>query len=113
MLSSISRNLSLLLWLTDLYALLCIQVPLDGSIVYGESLVSMQHITGENLPVRHAYGAQVPAGSENHDGVLVLRVTQSASDSTPARITRLARQAQVCWPRSGNSFVSELYQCRL
>lgn len=68
---------------------------MDGEIVYGESLVSMQHITGESLPLRRGPGAQVPAGSQNHDGVLVLKVTQAVSDSTPARISRLARQAQV------------------
>ncbi len=71
------------------------QVPLDGEILYGEALLSMQHITGENLPIRRAPGAQVPAGSQCHDGVLVLRVTQRAEDSTPARISRLARDAQV------------------
>ena len=71
------------------------QVPLDGDILYGEALLSIQHITGENLPVRSGPGAQVPAGSQSHDGVLVLRVTQRAEDSTPARISRLARDAQV------------------
>ena len=71
------------------------QVPLDGDILYGEALLSMQHITGENLPLRRGPGAQVPAGSQSHDGVLVLRVTQRAEDSTPARISRLARDAQV------------------
>ncbi len=70
-------------------------MPLDGDILYGEALLSMQHITGENLPLRRGPGAQVPAGSQSHDGVLVLRVTQRAEDSTPARISRLARDAQV------------------
>ena len=72
-----------------------VQVPLDGDILYGEALLSMQHITGENLPIRRGPGAQIPAGSQCHDGVLVLRVTQRAEDSTPARISRLARDAQV------------------
>lgn len=72
-----------------------VQVALDGDIVYGDSLVSMQHITGENLPLRRGPGAQLPAGSENYDGLLVLRVTQAVADSTPARISRLARHAQV------------------
>ena len=70
-------------------------MPLDGEILYGEALLSMQHITGENLPIRRVPGAQIPAGSQCHDGVLVLRVTQRAENSTPARISRLARDAQV------------------
>ena len=49
------------------------QVPLDGDIVYGEAQVSMQHITGEAMPSRLAKGASVPAGSQNHDGILVVR----------------------------------------
>jgi Zn2+/Cd2+-exporting ATPase len=39
------------------------QVPLDGTIVYGEAQVSMQHITGEAMPSRQAKGSNVPAGA--------------------------------------------------
>mmetsp|Transcript_14470 Transcript_14470/g.43757 ORF Transcript_14470/g.43757 Transcript_14470/m.43757 type:complete len:906 (-) Transcript_14470:1020-3737(-) len=75
------------------------QVPLDGDIIFGEALVSMQHITGEALPTRRGRGATIPAGSQNHDGLLVLRVTNRADDSTPARISRLAADAQASKPQ--------------
>jgi Zn2+/Cd2+-exporting ATPase len=39
------------------------QVPLDGTIVYGEAQVSMQHITGEAMPSRKGKGDAVPAGA--------------------------------------------------
>ena len=73
-------------------------MPLDGDVIFGEALVSMQHITGEALPSRRARGAAIPAGSQNHDGLLVLRVTSRADDSTPARISRMAADAQARAP---------------
>jgi hypothetical protein len=38
----------------------------------------------------------ISAGSQNHDGVLVIRATASSDDSTPARISKMAADAQVC-----------------
>ena len=38
------------------------QVPLDGVVVHGSALVSIQHITGEALPVTKRVGDEVPAG---------------------------------------------------
>lgn len=63
--------------------------------MYGEAQVSMQHITGEAMPSRQAKGAAVPAGSQNHDGILVVRATALSDDSTPARISKMAADAQV------------------
>lgn len=37
----------------------------------------------------------ISAGSQNHDGVLVVRATALSDDSTPARISRMAADAQV------------------
>lgn len=71
------------------------QVALDGEIIYGEALVSTEHITGEALPARRRRGDEVPAGALNHDGVLVVRASRSAAHSTPARIARLTQYAQV------------------
>jgi hypothetical protein len=34
-------------------------------------------------------------GSQNHDGILVIRATALSDDSTPARISRMAADAQV------------------
>lgn len=75
------------------------QVPLDGLIVHGKALVSTEHITGESLPTLKCAGDDIPAGSLCHDGVLVVRTTRVASDSTPARIAQLARDAQARRPR--------------
>ncbi|GFH16863.1 uncharacterized protein HaLaN_13375, partial [Haematococcus lacustris] len=59
----------------------------------------MQHVSGESAPVPLAPGDLVPAGSVNTDGLLVVKVTAKAEDSTPARIARMAAQAQANRPR--------------
>lgn len=73
------------------------QVPTDCEIVHGRSQVSMQHISGESLPMEMSQGVEIPGGSVNHDGVLVLRATAAPDASTPARIAALAEEALVRW----------------
>jgi len=69
-------------------------VPLDGIVTHGSALVSIQHITGEALPVSKRVGDEIPAGAVNSDGALVVRTTRDAEHSTPARIARLTEAAQ-------------------
>ena len=73
-------------------------VPLDGRVAYGDAQVSMQHITGEALPVSKGPGDALPAGAQNHDGVLVIESTKVATESTPATIARLTAAAQANRP---------------
>jgi Zn2+/Cd2+-exporting ATPase len=75
------------------------QVPLDGTIVYGRALVSVEHITGESLPSLKRQGDDIPAGALCHDGILAVKALRTAEDSTPARIARLARDAQAQRPK--------------
>jgi heavy metal translocating P-type ATPase len=75
------------------------QVPIDGEVVHGAALVSLEHITGEAAPVSKRVGDEVPAGALNADGVLVVRTLRLAADSTPARIARLTAAAQARRPR--------------
>ena len=75
------------------------QVPLDGIVVHGSASVSIQHITGEALPVRRRIGDEIPAGAMNIDGVLIVKSSQSSENSTPARIAKLTERAQQRKPR--------------
>ena len=75
------------------------QVPLDGEVVHGAALVSLEHITGEAAPVAKSLGDEVPAGALANDGLLVVRTLRSSADSTPARIARLTAAAQARRPR--------------
>lgn len=75
------------------------QVPLDGTIVHGQALVSAEHITGESVPALKRQGDVLPAGSLCHDGALCVQTTRTSEDSTPARIAQLARDAQAKRPK--------------
>jgi heavy metal translocating P-type ATPase len=70
------------------------RVPLDGTVLKGESTINQAHVTGESEPVLRGVGDDVLAGAVNGDGALEIRVTRPAGDATIARIARLVEQAQ-------------------
>jgi len=55
------------------------RVPIDGSVVSGQSTVDESMLTGEPLPVRRGEGDPVVGGTINQDGALVVRVTRVGS----------------------------------
>ncbi|MEW6003176.1 MAG: cation-translocating P-type ATPase [Nitrospirota bacterium] len=65
------------------------QIPLDGEIISGGSLVDESAITGEPLPVSKYVGNSVYAGTVNTQGYLEVKVTKRAKDSTLAKIIDL------------------------
>jgi Zn2+/Cd2+-exporting ATPase len=69
------------------------RIPLDGEIIAGESTVNQAPITGESMPVGKKMGDQVFAGSINGEGSLDVRVTQTAANTTLARIIHLIEEA--------------------
>ncbi len=70
------------------------RVPLDGVIIVGASHVDQAPITGESLPVVKGPGDTVYAGTVNAEGLLRIRTSGSAADSTLARMTRLVAAAR-------------------
>ncbi|MGB7181420.1 MAG: heavy metal translocating P-type ATPase, partial [Burkholderiaceae bacterium] len=70
------------------------RVPLDGVITKGESAIDQASVTGESIPVDKATGDTVFAGTINQTGMLEVRVTAPANDSTIARIIHAVEQAQ-------------------
>ena len=70
------------------------KIPLDGSVVSGESAVDEAHISGEDLPRDKKIGADVFAGSINTYGFLEVAVNKLAQDSTIAKIINLVENAQ-------------------
>ncbi|WP_291585350.1 heavy metal translocating P-type ATPase [Comamonas sp. UBA7528] len=70
------------------------RVPLDGSVVQGESSVNQAPITGESALADKAPGDALFAGSVNQHGQLTMEVTAPATDSLLARIVHAVEQAQ-------------------
>ncbi|OYR48641.1 cation-translocating P-type ATPase [Halorubrum sp. Ea8] len=70
------------------------KVPLDGTVIEGESAVDESPITGESVPVDKAPGDEAFAGAINEEGYLEIEVTSTAGDSTLSRIIELVQGAQ-------------------
>jgi P-type Cu2+ transporter len=70
------------------------RIPLDGTIVSGESEVDESMLTGESKPVRKSVGSSVMAGTINLHGHLVFQVTGTGEETVLARIIKAVEDAQ-------------------
>jgi Cd2+/Zn2+-exporting ATPase len=69
------------------------KIPLDGTVIEGESFVDTAALTGESVPRRAAEGDAVISGCVNGEGILKVRVDKAYEDSTVARILDLVENA--------------------
>src|SRR5215211_3177402 len=70
------------------------KLPVDGTVVDGESEVDESMVTGESLPVAKAKNSEVIGASVNTTGTLRVRATKVGSDTALAQIVALVQQAQ-------------------
>ncbi len=68
--------------------------PMDGIIVRGSSEVNQAPITGESRLVPKTVGDEVLSGTINGQGVLEVRVSHLAADTTIQRIIAMVTEAQ-------------------
>ena len=69
-------------------------IPLDGTVVDGESTVDESSVTGESVPVDKSEGDEVYAGTTNTSGSLDIQVTRAVHESTIARLIDMVEEAQ-------------------
>ena len=69
------------------------RVPLDGTVVDGDSTLDTVALTGESVPRAASVGDDVLSGCVNLTGVLTLRVAKPYAQSTVARIIGLVEQS--------------------
>lgn len=69
------------------------KVPLDGTVLDGESMLDTSALTGESLPRSVKTGEAVLAGCINQNGVLTVEVTKEFGESTVAKIIDLVENA--------------------
>ena len=70
------------------------RVPLDGVITAGTTAINQAPVTGESIPVDKAPGDPVFAGTINDTGMIEMRVTAAANNTTLARIIDAVEKAQ-------------------
>lgn len=71
------------------------KVPIDGTVVKGESEVNESMLTGESKPVKKTMGSMVIGGTINTDGALTVEVTKIGGDTALAGIMKLVEDAQM------------------
>ena len=69
-------------------------IPVDGSVLEGESGVDESMLTGEPLPVDKGPGDQITGGTINGEGLLRVQATRVGKDTALAGIIRLVQEAQ-------------------
>jgi Cu+-exporting ATPase len=70
------------------------KVPVDGTVIEGQSAVDESMITGESMPVEKASAAPVIGATLNGTGTLLMRADRVGADSLLAQIVQLVGEAQ-------------------
>ncbi len=69
-------------------------IPVDGTILEGETSIDQSVMTGESIPVDKAPGDTVSSGTVNQFGTFIMRADSVSTDSSLQRMVRLAKEAE-------------------
>jgi Zn2+/Cd2+-exporting ATPase len=69
------------------------RIPLDGTVIEGESLIDTAALTGESVPRKVSVNDELISGCVNGSGTLKVRVSKEFEDSTVAKILELVENA--------------------
>jgi Cu+-exporting ATPase len=70
------------------------RVPVDGTVLEGESHIDESMISGEPMPVGKHLGDAVIGGTLNGNGALIMRAERVGSDTVMANIVRMLAEVQ-------------------
>lgn len=69
------------------------RVPLDGTVVSGESQLDLSALTGESKPTKIYSGEMILAGAISQTGTLTIKVTKIFEESSISRILEMVENA--------------------
>ncbi len=69
-------------------------IPVDGTVISGNSSVDQSAITGESIPAEKMEGASVFAGTINQTGVLAVRTVSIGPDTAFGKIVQAVEHAE-------------------
>jgi Cu+-exporting ATPase len=69
-------------------------VPVDGTVLEGNSAIDESMVTGESMPVPKQTGANLIGGTVNGTGSLIMRADKVGADTMLARIVAMVAEAQ-------------------
>ena len=69
------------------------KIPVDGTVLEGQSMVNTSALTGESVPRSAVPGNQIISGCINGEGLLKIRAEKKYEDSTVAQILELVENA--------------------
>lgn len=69
------------------------KIPVDGTVLEGQSMVNTSALTGESVPRSAVSGDQIISGCINGEGLLKIRAEKKYEDSTVAQILELVENA--------------------
>lgn len=82
------------------------KIPLDGTIIEGNSTLDTKALTGEIVPKKVSVNDEVLSGCINSDGILKIKVSKEFGESTVSKILDLVENASSKKSKSEN-FISK------
>jgi Cu+-exporting ATPase len=70
------------------------KIPIDGSVLEGQSTIDESMITGESLPVSKGINDSVYGGTLNGTGGILIKATRAAGDTHISQVIRMVTEAQ-------------------
>ncbi len=69
-------------------------IPVDGTVLEGESSVDESMVTGEPMPIEKSKGNKITGGTVNGNGTFIMKAERVGGDTLLAQIVRMVSEAQ-------------------